>query len=781
MTDADRNASNVSAARDGRSTALRDTIIATAVCAVSTLLLVPVVGAVPGVSIDLSWPYTLADATARHIPFGRDMVFTMGPLSSLYTRFFLPDQRLIVCVLKAILVLAFCLGTVALSRRSIRWVALALPFLLANVILNDGIFLVMPWVIVPLATASWSNRRWHTASLLALSAVLGPLLLVKGTLAIPLAGSIGAAALVLARRSWLEALALPCAALAAIVIAWLATGQHLGDLPYFLRRESYVASGYTNAMSSMGDPSEIWAYLAGATVLLLSQFAPRRGPVLPTLTAAVILFVGFKAGFVRHDLHTTIAGGTMALLAFLMFLYRGNLATGIALVVSLAAGLFINANSHFWSVDPASSWDRMVAGVAANLDALRVAEVDPDAFRRAFDEGKAKVAAVADLPPTSGTVDLYPNDQELLLASNRDYYPRPVMQSYSAYTPELAFLNANHLNGPHAPQTVFFGIDPIDEHYPSMDDGPSWPVLLGQYHFRTYAQAYAVLDRVAGALAGILDPTVMSGTPRFGDNVSVPQDMPFVWAKMQFHPTLLGRIASALFKLPLLRMDVTTVGGQTTKFRIVPGMASAGFLLSPTVTSARDFVALRSTVADVLAGQRVTSIKLHEDGELGLWGESFDVQFAALRIPSDPSIDAVVLGRLEDGPPADKLPVAGECIIDTVGGVPVTEQPVPVMGRTVTVTGWGFVSTAQEGRDGGSVRIALTPEASSTLYASAERQPRPDVDANFGLTRPTHAGFTAQVNLTGINGPTTLRIVQDGALGPATCGKAVVLTHHGPA
>ena len=320
---------------------LVDAGIAGVVGVLSILLLSPVNGALPGINIDLSWPYTLADATARHIPFGRDMVFTMGPLASLYTRFFLPDQRATVFVLKALLVLAFCLATVAMSRRSTRWLALALPLLLANVILTDAIFFAMVWVIVPLATASWSNRRRHAAALLAFSAVLGPLLLVKGSLALPLVTSIGAAALAQARRSRIQALALPAVALVAVAVAWLATGQHLGDLPFYLRRGSYVAEGYTNAMSETGDPSEIWAFLAGAALLLGSQVLPRRGPALPTLAAAAVLFVAFKAGFVRHDGHATIAGGTLALMGLLMFLFRGTLASGIGMLAGIAGWLGI--------------------------------------------------------------------------------------------------------------------------------------------------------------------------------------------------------------------------------------------------------------------------------------------------------------------------------------------------------------------------------------------------------------------------------------------------------
>lgn len=727
----------------------------------------------PGIDSDLSWPYTLADATARHIPFGRDMVFTFGPLSSIYTRFFLPDQQLSFFVLKAILLVAFCLGVIAISRRPLRWLTLALPLLLANLMLTDSLFLVMPWIIVPLATLSWRNQRWHSAALVALAIVFAPLLLVKGTFAIPIAVSIGAASLLIVRQRWGVALALPCAAAASVVLAWLATGQHLLDLPYFLIRESYVARGYTNAMSIFGDPSEIWIFIVGAVLLLMSQVAPRRTPSMMLLTSAAVLFVAFKAGFVRHDGHANIAGGTLALLGLLLFLYRGTLAAGAGLLVSLAVGLLIF--SHYWPVDPETSWARVSGGISGNLAAIETALRDPNAFRRSFEASKAQIAATAALPPTIGTVDLYPNDQEFLLASNREYYPRPVMQSYSAYTPELAFLNADHLEGPHAPQTAFFSIEPIDERYPALEDGPSWPALLGQYRFRSYAQAYAVLDRVPGASASNIGPTIVSGTPRFGDNVTVPQDTPFVWAKIQFRPTLLGRLALALFKMPLLQMDVTTADGQTKTFRVVPGMASAGFLLSPTVSTAHDFVALRSTATDALASQRVMAVRLHEDGAFGLWGSGFGIQFAALHIPTDPAVDNAVLGHLDAGPSAADLPESGECTIDTVGSAPITPDPIAMKGRTVTVTGWGYTSPAAQGQDGGNLRIALTPEGGATVYAKADRMARPDVDAYFNLSKPTRAGFTAQVNLSGIEGAATLRVVQDTPVGTAICGPVITI------
>ena len=751
---------------------LRDASIAAVVSVLSVMVLVPVDGTLPGVDLDLSWRYTLADATARHIPFGRDMVFTLGPLSSIYTRFFLPDQRLVFTVLKVVLVLAFAFGTVAVSRRALRWVALALPLLLANLRMDDPFFLMAPWIIVPLATASWRHHRWQVPSLVALSVVLGPLVLVKGTIAIPLAISIGAAALALSRRTRLGALALPCAAMASAVVAWVAMGQQLLDLPYYFSRGTSVAAGYTDAMSLSGNPREIRVFLAGAAVLLLSQIVPRRAPVMPAIAGAVILFVAFKAGFVRHDGHASIAGGTLALLGFLLFLCRGTPAAGVGLLASLAAWLMIGV--HYWPIDSASSWSQLTMALRKATVELKAEAGDVDAFRRRFEHAKARIADMANLAPTTGTVDLYPNSQVLLLASNRNYDPRPVMQSYSAYTPELASLNANHLEGSHAPNTVFFRIEPVDGRYPAMEDGPSWPALLAQYRFRSFSQLYAVLDRVEGAAAGTVDPPVASGIRAFGETIAVPGDIPFVWVKMQFHPTRLGRLISMVFKRPLLQMDVITADGQTKTFRLVAGMTSAGFLLSPTVTSAHDFVALRSTDRDALAGQRVTSVVVRQEGGGELWGRNFDLQFAALRIPADPAVDAMILGHLEDGPPAGELPVAGECVIDMVGGTPAIRAPITVTGKTVMVTGWGFVSPASEGRDGGNLRLALTPDNGTTAYASAERHARSDVDAHFHLVRPTRAGFVARVNLSSIDGRATLRVVQDSPSGPAVCSQVAI-------
>ena len=76
------------------------------------------------------------------------------------------------------------------------------------------------------------------------------------------------------------------------------------------------------------------------------------------------------------------------------------------------------------------------------------------------------------LPKVHGSVDIYPWGQSFLLARDMDYRPRPVIQSYLAYTQKLEELNAAHLRGKNAPDWIFFSFGTIDDRYTSLDDAP---------------------------------------------------------------------------------------------------------------------------------------------------------------------------------------------------------------------------------------------------------------------------------------------------------------------
>lgn len=90
----------------------------------------------------------------------------------------------------------------------------------------------------------------------------------------------------------------------------------------------------------------------------------------------------------------------------------------------------------------------------------------------------------APLPRVAGAVDLYSMGQDYLFASGLSYCPRPIIQSYSACTPELARLNTAWLRSGQAAPNLFFAIQSVDERIPSRVDGLSWPELLTLYDIK---------------------------------------------------------------------------------------------------------------------------------------------------------------------------------------------------------------------------------------------------------------------------------------------------------
>ena len=89
---------------------------------------------------------------------------------------------------------------------------------------------------------------------------------------------------------------------------------------------------------------------------------------------------------------------------------------------------------------------------------------------------------------------------------------------------------------------------------------------------------------------------------------------------------------SALYKLPSLYLVVTYADGSTEQSRFIPGEARAGFLLSPTVRNAVDFVALLSTRREEFFENRMPiSIKIVGDNINHLWNSQYSVALSELK------------------------------------------------------------------------------------------------------------------------------------------------------
>jgi hypothetical protein len=404
-----------------------------------------------------------------------------------------------------------------------------------------------------------------------------------------------------------------------------------------------MLGGYAEAMGSTGPIEEILVFLGVAFVLVCTVwFAVAQPNGRIAVATIALLFLCFKAAFVRHDDHALIAAGALLLVGFLLVVQRLSVVSGLAFLASLAGWTAITGNHE--PMEPLARVDRLANAITESGDGLAARVFDPNRLPVAFRLANEDIAKREPLPRAAGKADLYPSNIAVLLANGGRWAPRPVPQSIVASTPALAALNETHLRW-GGPQRIYLGLDGADGRYPAMQDGGSWPLLLANYEPAGIAGAYAVLNRRPTSSRVQIGAPLFEGTRTMGGQVAIPAGAP-VWAQIDVAPTALGTLASAVFKLPELTLSVRYGDHSRKVYRFVPGQAQGGFLLSPTITTPDDFVALQSPSAqDLLARKVPVSFALHgASGTSLLWKRTFSLRMAPLRIDAAPAPGEPPLG-----------------------------------------------------------------------------------------------------------------------------------------
>ena len=455
-------------------------------------------------SLDSSWMVVLHLAFLDGLAFGEDIVFTYGPWGFVATRTYVPGTFGWLLASWIVLVASIWYAAFAVALATMRnalWAALWISTLLLVVSLGfEAAYMAVAVLFVATAAGAGRSRLLTSASTL-LAALLAWLGLVKFTYF-----GLGTALVVLV-SAWLYATrrrigpALPAYAVAWLAL-WLLAGQPLAAVPDYAVNGLSIAVGYTPAMSLWSNTSLAVIALGAAAstvalVVVLERASGRRFPVIGT-AYALTLYVAFKAGFVRQDeWHTPIAllaVAVVALVAAALFNVPATLAprtrmSAVAVVTAIAVVA--------WGLAAVPGPAQHVADIVRSSDETLAFFVRPgraEALRRVgWSTALAEVHRNVPLPPVTGTADLYPDDQLVLVANGLRRVSRPVFQSYSAYTPRLIALNEGQLAGDDRPRTIFVALAPIDGRWPSSEDMVrNLMTILSDYRLQARTHSYLV-------------------------------------------------------------------------------------------------------------------------------------------------------------------------------------------------------------------------------------------------------------------------------------------------
>ena len=334
-------------------------------------LFVPFSPVFPAGDLDSGWMLAINVAVERGLVFGKDLIFTFGPYASTYTGQYYPTTDMQMLWSAALIGSAFAVGTFLLSRGPCKASALLTIPVLGLVfganhfaVCPDPLFFCDPLVFILLVSCGVAPVA-HPAHIpitapfrfgfALLCIALGLLPLVKGTFGLASFVAIGLGSFLLfLRRERMQAiigLALFALSLAAF---WVIAGQALRELPTFLAAQGSIVSGYTEAMSLVGPVREPIAYVAVCCLLAGLYFSSFRSAALSGLASAagvaVLLFIAFKAGFVRHDGHALIAGGVLALTGWILSVALPGVRSYLGLFVCFAGWAAIDPTENNLSV-----------------------------------------------------------------------------------------------------------------------------------------------------------------------------------------------------------------------------------------------------------------------------------------------------------------------------------------------------------------------------------------------------------------------------------------------
>ncbi|MFX4223742.1 MAG: hypothetical protein ACMVO3_23870 [Thalassobaculum sp.] len=641
----------------GSTARLIDWLIAAAVTAVCFLFFTKIGNLhVPGPEqLDDAWQAAVQFAWLHNLQFGRDIIFPHGPYGAFYASTFHPDLiglwyliRLPHALVLAI-TLVWTLRVLARGPAAARLPATLLALVAAGATVSgiDPLWILPSFLMIALALDDGPTPPGLLA-LLVLAIAFATLakfsFLVMGVTAL-VAWTIAAAY----RRDPMALLAPPLYAAVVAGLWWLA-GQEMDGFVEWVRVSFLVASGYAAAMSLSSSREDLAVYGVLVLVLLFGVWGGFRRETPWPVKAAVLLgwiamfaFVA-KAGFVRHDGHALFPFG-MALIAGVLLVAR--LLPRIAerprrlaaqtLCLVLAAGWLVEANTRLFN----GQRDLM----AKLAEPIRLA---PAHYLEALNDVLSEQRRVADYAATAQearrllggphprivqaqSVDVFSANAGAAIIAGLPYHPRPVIQSYQAYLPELAARDVAQVreNGAAAYVLHPFSVDtrPI-----LADGGHLWPAFLSHYDPVAMVPLGLVIERRQTPL-NLETRTAFDGKVAFNDWVDLPSRQPGTIVQIQgdLPPTVIGRAMSLAFKPPQITLTLRRADGREETHQLVPGQLGAGFPISPILTNAGEIRALFESEA---AGAPVTAIRVNAGWvQQGFWSGPFSLTVTEIRRP----------------------------------------------------------------------------------------------------------------------------------------------------
>ncbi|MFM8415034.1 MAG: hypothetical protein ACKOCX_09930 [Planctomycetota bacterium] len=577
------------------------------------ITLAPLLWRCPQGHLDSSWGTVLWHAAERGLAFGRDIVFTYGPLGHVTTGG-AADGPWAATFWTVTGFTWLAIAPVALLLRQRPWplaaglvvVLLALPWFVTGLdtLVPAGL---MAWGILAITTDREPRLAWlGLATLAGLGGLMKFTWLVLGLVTV-----LAVVGDLVLRRRFRAATVPVLGGLAVFLTGWAVAGQSLVNLPAFLTGGWQLAAGYAKAMGMPGPRDVLLLQAAGSGLVLCSAAVAARHAALPAgenLLArrgllgswlAVLTFLAWKHGVLRAaegDIHGAILAAWSVIACFSLTAIPTPRVDVVRLGVTRACAVAFLAIVlvHRMGFGPLEA--HVVASPQRLVDHVRMLlGSDPrQAVVAVACPAKLDELALPAVKAIVGdaSVDVFGHCQDYAIANGFAYTPRPVFQSYSAYSRWLDERNERFYLGDQGPRYSLLALEPIDGRFPPLEDALCLRAILKNYRLRGREEPFLVAERISAEPATL--EQVAAGVARIGERVGVEgHDADDLWLEIELSPSLRGRLESLLVRPPRCGIRLWSDADPDTgrAWNAPAAMLAAGFIASPLLESTADVAA----------------------------------------------------------------------------------------------------------------------------------------------------------------------------------------------
>ena len=243
------------------------------------------------------------------------------------------------------------------------------------------------------------------------------------------------------------------------------------------------------------------------------------------------------------------------------------------------------------------------------------------------------------------TVDILPWDIAIADLNHLNYKPRPIPQSYSAYSKQLDSINAAFISSVNKPCYLIITNKTIDNRYPFWDESITKQAIRLNYHFVSAFKLCTQNEQKNGTgrathsdsgnipLSAFLllkanEPNTVR-TPllkklnefNWGEAIKIncPDSIP-VYMTLSANYSMIGKIRRIFFQPPPLKICLTYDDGTKNVFRCIYSLLNTPFLINKTVvgnTELRNFLS-----GNLKKNKKITGIQIVKEGG---WCENLKV------------------------------------------------------------------------------------------------------------------------------------------------------------